>query len=317
MRVFLAGATGVIGRVLLPRLTAAGHEVVAMTRSANRTDALRRDGAQPVVCDALDGAALASVVAEARPEAVIHELTNLPTRLDPRKYATQLAATNRLRREGTRNLVAAARAAGAQRIVAQSIAFAYAMEGTWIKDEAAPLGVDSPAPMDEAIGAVAELERLVLEGAHSPEGWVGIVLRYGYFYGPGTQFHRDGFLGELARKRRFPIVGSGQGRWSFVELEDAADATVAALERGQPGVYNIVDDDPAPAAEWTPVFAAAVGAKSPFRVPAWLARLVAGTVAVDGMTRQRGASSAKAKRELGWTPRHLSWRDGFGAAAAQ
>jgi nucleoside-diphosphate-sugar epimerase len=314
VRVFLAGATGVIGRVLLPKLTAAGHEVTAMTRSADRADAIRQAGAEPVVCDALDAEALDSAVAGARPEAVIHQLTNLPTRMEPRKFATQLAATNRLRREGTRNLVAAAQAAGAERLVAQSIAFAYVPEGDWVKDEEAPLGVNSPPPMDDAIGAVAELERLVLDRTHHPEGWVGIVLRYGYFYGPGTQFHSDGFSAELARKRQFPIVGSGQARWSFIHIEDAARATVTALERGQPGVYNIVDDDPAPVSEWVPVFVESVGAKRPFRVPAWVARVVAGRVAVEGMTRQRGASNAKAKRELGWTPKHPTWRDGFHAA---
>lgn len=308
MRVFVAGATGVIGRVLLPELIHSGHEVVAMTRSEDRRDELRAAGAEPVVCDALDAEALLTAVTGARPDAVIHELTNLPTRMEPRKFATQLTATNRLRREGTRNLVAAAQAAGAGRLVAQSIAFAYAPQGDWVKDEEAPLGIDSPPPMNEAIGAVAELERQVL-------GAGGTVLRYGYFYGPGTQFHSDGFSAELARKRQFPIVGSGQARWSFIHIDDAARATVAALERGQPGVYNVVDDDPAPVSEWVPVFVESVGAKRPFRVPAWMARLVAGRVAVEGMTAQRGASNAKAKRELGWTPKYASWRDGFRAAA--
>jgi len=261
------------------------------------------------VCDALDPEALATAVTAARPEAVIHQLTNLPARLEPRKYASQLASTNRLRREGTRNLMAAAQAAGAERVLAQSIAFAYAPEGGWVKDEDAPLGLALPPPMGEAIAAVAELERQVLEAG-------GTVLRYGYFYGPGTGFQPDGYYAELARKRQFPIVGSGQARWSFIHLDDAAEATVAALERGAPGVYNIVDDEPAAVTEWAPVFAESVGAKPPFRVPAWLGRLAAGRVAVEGMTRQRGASNAKAKRELGWTPRHTSWRDGFGAAAA-
>ena len=279
-----------------------------MTRAAGRADELRGAGADPVVCDALDAEALKSAVISARPEAVIHQLTSLPARLEPRKYGTQLVATNRLRREGTANLVAAAQAAGVRRIVAQSIAFAYAPEGDWVKDEDAPLWLDAPPPMAEAVGAVAELERQVLDAG-------GVVLRYGYFYGPGTALHADGFYAELARKRQFPVVGSGQGRWSFISVDDAAEATLAALSRGQTGVYNIVDDEPAPAADWTPVFAAAVGAKPPFRVPVWLARLVAGRVVVDGMTRQRGASNAKAKRELGWTPRYASWRDGFSAAA--
>ncbi len=308
MRVFLAGAAGVIGRVLVPKLVAAGHDVVGMTRSSERAEALRASGIEAVVCDALDANALNSAVSAARADAVIHQLTSLPSRMQPRKFATQLAATNRLRREGTRNLVAAAHAAEVQRIVAQSIAFAYATSGDWIKDEDAPLGVDSPPPMEDAIRAVAELERHVL-------GAGGTVLRYGYFYGAGTQFHPDGFYAELARKRQFPIVGSGQGRWSFIHIDDAAQATVEAVERAQPGVFNIVDDEPAPVTEWAPVFAASVGARRPFRVPAWLGRVVAGRVAVEGMTEQRGASNAKAKRDLGWKPHYPTWRDGFRAAA--
>lgn len=304
MRVFLAGATGVIGMSLIPKLIASGHRVTGTTRSAERTDQLREAGAEPVVCDALDADAVAAAVASARPETVIHELTNLPSRMEPRKFDIQLMATNRLRRDGTRNLVAAAQAAGVKRIVAQSIAFAYATSGDWIKDEEAALGLDSPPPMGEAIAAISELERQVLEAD-------GTVLRYGYFYGPGTQFDPDGFYAELARKRQFPIVGSGQGRWSFIHIDDAAQATVDALERGRPGVYNIVDDDPAPVTDWAPAFAAAVGAKRPFRVPAWLGRIAAGRVAVRGMTEQRGASNAKAKRDLGWAPRYGSWRDGF------
>jgi nucleoside-diphosphate-sugar epimerase len=279
-----------------------------MTRAAERRDELRAAGAEPMVCDALDAEALSAAVAAARPEAVIHQLTSLPSRLEPRKYATQLAATNRLRREGTRNLMAAAQAAGVERILAQSIAFAYAPEGGWVKDENAPLGLQLPPPMGEAIGAVAELERQVLAAG-------GTVLRYGYFYGPGTGFYPDGYYAELARKRQFPIVGSGQARWSFVHVDDAAEATVAALDRGQPGVYNIVDDEPAQVRDWVPAFVESVGAKRPFRVPAWLARLIAGRVAVAGMTAQRGASNAKAKSELGWAPAHASWRDGFRAAA--
>ncbi len=307
MRVLVAGATGVIGRVLVPKLIAAGHEVAGTTRFPERADALKALGAQPVVCDALEASAVRTAVAETRPEAVIHELTNLPPRLDPRKYKTQLAATNRLRRDGTRNIVEAARAAGVQRFLAQSIAFAYDPSGDWVKGEDAPLALASPPPMDEAIGAVAELERLVLDAG-------GTVLRYGFFYGPGSSFAPDGYTTELIRARRFPIVGSGGGRWSFIHLEDAASATVAALEHGASGVYNVVDDDPAPVSEWLPVFASAVGAKAPRRVPAWLGRIVAGRVAVGGMTTQRGASNAKAKRELRWTPAYPSWRDGFSSA---
>ncbi len=304
MRVFVAGASGVIGRPLINLLVAAGHEVVGMTRSQERAEEIRGRGAEAVICDALDGAAVRKAVAGARPEAVIHELTEIPAALNPRKYAEQLAPTNRLRREGTRNLVDAARAAGVGRLIAQSIAFAYPPTGDWVKDEDAPLFVDAPAPMNDVMGAVAELERQVLE-------WDGIVLRYGYFYGPGSSFAADGFYAGETRRRRFPVVGSGEGRWSFIHVEDAAAATVAALERGKPGVYNIVDDEPARTADWIPAYAAALGAKPPRRVPAWLARVVAGKAGVAAMTTQRGASNAKAKRELGWTPAHASWRDGF------
>jgi nucleoside-diphosphate-sugar epimerase len=303
MRVFVAGATGAIGRQLVPRLVAAGHEVVGMTRSPERSEQLRESGADPVVCNALDAEAVRTAINESRPQALIHELTELPARLEPRKYREGLAATNRLRREGTRNLIAAARSAGVERILAQSIAFAYAPTGDWIKGEDAPLWVEAPAPLAATMGAVADLEGQVL-------GAGGIALRYGYFYGPGTQF--EGFFAELARSRRFPIVGRGEARWSFIHVGDAADATVAALERATPGAYNIVDDDPVQAAVWMPIYAESVGAKPPLRVPLWLGRLVGGPVAVATMMTQRGASNAKARRELDWAPAHPSWREGFG-----
>jgi nucleoside-diphosphate-sugar epimerase len=308
MRIFLAGASGVLGRELTPLLLQAGHQVTGMSRSSERAAQIRAQGADAVVCDAFDPGALNAVVVAARPAAVIHQLTDLPQQLDPRKYQTQLAGTNRLRREGTRNLLAAARAAGAEHFLAQSIAFAYAAEGDWVKDEEAALALDSAPPMSDAVQAVAELERQVL-------GAEGIVLRYGFFYGPGTQFALGGFYAELARKRRFPLVGSGDGQWSFIHVEDAARATLAALERGAPGIYNVVDDDPAPARDWVPRYAAAIGARRPFRVPVWLGRLGGGAAAVSGMTTQRAASNAKAKRDLAWTPMHPSWRDGFGATA--
>jgi nucleoside-diphosphate-sugar epimerase len=307
MRVFVAGATGVIGRALMPKLVEAGHEATGMTRSAERAERLRAQGAEAVVCEALDADSLRAAVVTAKPEAVIHQLTDIPPALDPRKYERQLAGTNRLRRDGTRNLIAAARAAGASRIIAQSVAFAYAPVGDWIKDEAAPLAIDAPAPMDAPVQAIADLEQQVLEAG-------GTVLRYGFFYGPGSSFAPDGAYGSLVRKRRLPVLGEGQGMWSLIHVDDAASATVAALERGSPGIYNIVDDEPAPAREWIPVYAAALGAKRPFRLPLWIGRLLAGPVAVTGMTEQRAASNAKAKRELDWTPAHPSWRDGFGTA---
>jgi nucleoside-diphosphate-sugar epimerase len=304
MRVLVAGATGVIGRALVPKLVAAGHDVTGTTRSGGRAAEIEALGAEAVVCDALDPESVSTAVAQARPEAVVHELTSLPARLDPRRYETQLAATNRLRREGTRNLVDASQAAGVERLVAQSIAFAYEPTGDWVKGEDAPLALDAPPPMSDAVGAVAELERLVLEAS-------GIVLRYGFFYGPGTSFARDGYTAEMVAKRRFPVIGGGRGCWSFIHVDDAADATVAALERGRSGVYNIVDDEPAAVRDWLPLYAAALGAKPPGRFPAWVGRIFGGRVAVGGMTTQRGASNAKAKRELGWSPAHASWRDGF------
>jgi nucleoside-diphosphate-sugar epimerase len=309
-RVFVAGAAGVIGRVLVPQLLADGYEVTGMTRSETRAAALRQMGASAVICDVFDAPRLREAVADAAPDVVIHELTDLPTRLEPRKYKTQLAGTNRIRRDGTRNLVAAAREAGVTRLIAQSIAFIYAPVGDWVKDEEAPLALDAPAPLNDAARAVDSLERQVQDAG-------GVVLRYGFFYGPGTQMAPDGFLAELVRKRRLPVIGSGAARWSFIHIDDAAAATVAALSRTHsgPAVYNIVDDEPAAVTEWLPVYAAALGAKPPFHVPVWLGRLGGGVAAVSGMTEQRGASNAKAKRELGWAPAHASWRDGFRSAA--
>jgi nucleoside-diphosphate-sugar epimerase len=309
MRVFVAGASGVIGRSLVPMLLAAGHAVSAMTRSPWRAEEIRARGAEAVVCDALDAAAVAAAVAAAGCDALINELTDLPRRLEPRRYSRQLTSTNRLRREGTRNLIAAYRQAGVRRLLAQSIAFAYAPTGDWVKDEEAPLALDAPPPMNAAIGAVADLERQVLDAD-------GIVLRYGFFYGPGTYLAPDGFYAQLARKRLFPILGAGQGHWSFIHVDDAAAATVAALERGSRGIYNIVDDEPAPARDWIPVYAQSLGARRPLRLPAWIGRLAAGPAGVAGMTTQRAASNAKAKRELGWSPAHRSWRDGFAQALA-
>jgi 2-alkyl-3-oxoalkanoate reductase len=303
MRVFVAGASGAIGRPLVRQLVEAGHAVTGMTRREDRAAEIRAAGAEAAVCDALDGPALEAAVRQAAPEAVVHLLTALPARIDYRAD-DPLGPTNRIRREGTRNLVAAASAAGVRRLVAEGFAPLYAQEGGWVKSEEDGLALAAPPPFGEAAAALAELERQVLEAE-------GIVLRYGWLYGPGTYFDRDGSQTEEALKRRLPVVGKGNGTYSFVHVEDAASATLAALEHGAPGIYNVSDDEPAPMREWVPVFAEAVGAKKPRRVPVWLVRLVAGAGAAAMAASVRGASNAKIKRELGWQPRYPSWRQGF------
>jgi len=312
MKVFVAGASGAIGRPLVRQLVAAGHEVTGMTRREERAEQIRATGAKAVVCDAFDAEALEAAVGEAAPEAVVHLLTSLPQRIDYRDKQA-LAPTNRVRSEGTRNLVAAARAAGARRLIAESVAFFYAPEGDRVKDEEEPLFLAAPPPFGDGATALAGLERQVLEA----EGIEGVVLRYGWLYGPGTYYASDGSLTEDTLKRMAPVVGKGTGIFSFIHVEDAASATVAALDHGAPGAYNVVDDEPAPMSEWSPAFAAAIGAKKPFHVPTWIARLAAGKGAAVMSTQLRGASNAKAKRELGWAPRYPSWRQGFTDAAAR
>jgi 2-alkyl-3-oxoalkanoate reductase len=308
VRVFLAGATGAIGAPLLRLLVAEGHEVTGMTRSPERAAAVRAAGAKAALADALDADAVTSATHQARAEAIVHQLTAIPQRLDPRKIVRDFAMTDRLRTEGTRNLVAAAQAVGGARVIAQSIAFAYAPgpPGTLhVEDD--PLTSDPPAQFVRSAQAVAELERSVL-GAH------GLVLRYGYFYGPGTSISQRGSLGAEVTKRRLPIVGGGHGVWSFIHVEDAARATAAALTRGDSAAYNVVDDEPAPVHDWVPALAQALGAKPPRRVPTWLARPLAGEYGVYTMTRAQGAANARAKQTLGWSPRHASWREGFRSA---
>ena len=309
MKIFVAGATGVIGRSLVPLLVRAGHDVVGMTSSPQKVEQLRSMGATPAVCDALDAEAVQRVVVEAAPGAIVHELTRIPQKLDPRRYAEQFAATDRLRTEGTKNLVNAALAVGARRFVAQSVAFAYAPNGGTTKTEQDALYLDAPREFRGRVEAIRELERLVLE----TPGLEGIVLRYGYLYGPGTAWAKGGHMASLVRKRRLPIVGRGTGVWSFVHVDDAAAATVAAVERSRAGVFNVVDDDPAPVAEWLPVYAKTLSANKPFRVPTIIARLGAGKYGAEMMTKASGASNAKAKQEFGWHPVQASWRDGFRA----
>jgi nucleoside-diphosphate-sugar epimerase len=307
VKVFVAGATGVIGRRLLPRLLQAGHEVTAMTRSEERAGALRDAGATPVVADVYDAEGLRAAVERAQPEVVVHQLTDLPQALDPRKMEEQLAGNDRIRTEGTRNLVAAAVAAGARRIVAQSIAFAYAPTGEGLKRETDSLWDDAPWPWRRSVEALRELEGAVT----NTEGIEGLVLRYGFYYGPGSAYGPGGHWEREVKRRRFPVVGSGAGVFSFIHIDDAADATVAAAERGAPGIYNVVDDDPASVREWLPVYARSLGAKRPRRVPRFLARLVAGPYAVMLATELRGASNERAKTGLAWQPRYSSWRQGF------
>jgi nucleoside-diphosphate-sugar epimerase len=309
MRVFLAGGTGALGRRLVPLLVAGGHQVVGLTRSPERAEWLQRVGASAVIGDAFDRDAVMRAVVRAEPEVVVHELTafsKLGTNL--RRFEQEVAETNRLRTEGTITLRDAALAAGASRFVAQSFAgWTYARDGAPVKTEADPLDPHPPPPMREAIEALRRHENAVLDA----DGLDGIVLRYGTWYGPGTSFALDGRYVREIRRRRFPVVGDGGAVWSFVHVDDVARATIAAVEGGKPGVYNIVDDEPAAAAVWLPELAAAIGAKPPRRVPVWLGRLFAGELAVLVMTELRGSSNAKAKREFVWQPSYPSWRDGF------
>jgi nucleoside-diphosphate-sugar epimerase len=308
MRIFVAGATGALGRRLVPLLVGNGHQVTGMTRTAAKAAGLRAAGAEPVVADALDREAVDRAVAAARPEVVVHQLTDLAATTNMRRFDREFAGTNRLRTEGTDHLVAAARAAGARRLVAQSFAgWPFARVGGPVKTEDDPLDPDPPAALRHTLDAIRHLEAAVL-GA---EGLEGVVLRYGGFYGPGTSASEGGFMVDDLRRRRFPMVGAGTGVWSFVHIDDAASATVAAVERGAPGIYQIVDDDPAPVSAWLPALAAATGAPPPRRVPAWLARLLGGEHGVVLMTQVRGASNAKARRELAWRPAYPSWRQGF------
>ena len=305
MRVFLAGATGVIGTPLVPQLLDAGHQVTAMTRSVLRAAQLAAVGADPVVCDAFDADAVRAALADASPEAVIHQLTVLPVRLDWGNPSL-FDENNRVRTEGTRNLVDAALAAGARRLVAQSIAFAYAPTGDRVKQEDAALFTDAPAPVGDLVAAIGEHEQLVTGAA----GIAGLVLRYGMLYGPGTYHDRRGSTAADIIAARVPLVEGATGMYSWLHVEDAASAAVAALERGAPGIYNVVDDEPAPQPEWLPVLAQALRADPPAAAEAL-------PPPETPEMSLRGASNAKAKRELGWRPRYASWREGFAASLAR
>jgi 2-alkyl-3-oxoalkanoate reductase len=306
MRVFVTGATGALGRHLVPGLVAAGHEVTATTRTPGKVAQLREAGAEPVVVDGLDREAVIAAVRAAAPEVIVHEMTALADMRSFRNPDKLFAVTNELRTRGTDNLLAAAAQVGTRRVIAQGYAGPGPdkASGGGLKTEEDPLDWRPIRSAARAMAAIRYVDRTVPQEA--PEG---IVLRYGGFYGPGT----GDFVVEMARKRRLPVIGGGTGVWSFIEITDAAAATVAAVGRGAPGVYNVVDDDPAPVAEWLPYLAKVVGAKPPLRVPAWLGRLLAGEFAVGQMTSSRGSSNEKARKELGWEPRYASWREGFRA----
>ena len=308
MKIFIAGATGAVGRPLVSACIKAGHSVIGLTRTPARAELIRGMGAEPAIADGLDADAIAAVLGSTTPDAVIHEMTNLAGATDLRNFDRTFAGSNQLRTRGTDILLAAARENGVRRFVAQSYCgWPYARIGEAIKTEADALDPDPPAELRATLEAIRYVEETVT-GSANPEG---IVLRYGSFYGPGTGMLERAMLAQI-RKRRTPLIGDGAGWWSFVHVDDAAAATVRALEHGKPGsVYNIVDDDPAQVREWLPALAEIVGAKPPFHLPAWIARIVAGEHLVAMMTQVRAGSNRKARMELGWQPRHPSWREGF------
>jgi nucleoside-diphosphate-sugar epimerase len=312
MRVFVAGATGAVGKQLVPLLVGAGHEVHGMTRTESKREMLERMGAVPVVADALDPHQVARAVGEAQPEVIVHQLTSLAGP-GMRALKQGVALTNRLRTEGLDHLLSAGQAVGVKRFVAQSNYAVYARTGGPVKTEEDPVDENPPGKLGEGLVAMRHLEDAVL-GATWTEG---IALRYGGFYGPGTNMSPGGELFELIRKRRFPLIGGGGGIWSFVHIADAAAATAAAVVHGSRGVYNIVDDDPAPVAEWLPELSRLLSGKPPRRMPRLIVRMFTGEGGVVMMTDARGASNVKAKRELGWSPAYPSWRQGFAAVVKE
>ena len=311
MKILVAGGTGAVARRLVPLLVARGHTVAATTRTPSKGDLIRTMGAEPIVADGLDPGAVERAVDAARPEAIVHQMTSLKRLQNPKHFDRVFALTNRLRTEGTRYLIAAGLAAGVRRLVAQSYTgWPNAREGGPIKSEDDPLDRTPPRTMRESLDAIRMLEHHV----QLASGLEGVVLRYGAFYGPGTPFGPGGAVYERIRQRRFPLVGSGSGVWSFVHIDDVALATAIAVEGRPTGVFNIVDDAPAEVGVWLPELAFLLGAPSPRRVPVWLARLAIGDAGVSLMTQVRGASNAKARGVLGWQPMYPNWRDGFRAS---
>lgn len=306
MRIFVAGATGAVGIRLVPLLVSAGHAVVGLTRTPAKADAIRHAGAEPVVADGLDGAAIRQAVVGAKPDVIIHEMTSLGA-IDMQKFDHAFAVSNRLRTEGLDHLITAARESGVRRLIAQSFCgWPYARTGDRVKSESDPLDPDPPRELRRSLDAIKYLERTVT----SLSDIEGVVLRYGAFYGPRTGLFDGPMLDEL-RRRRVPLIGDANGWWSFLHVDDAATAAAASIDRGAPGIYNITDDEPAPVREWLPALAAMIGAKAPWRVPRWLARIMAGEHIVTMMTENRAGSNAKAKRDLRWQPAYASWRQGF------
>jgi 2-alkyl-3-oxoalkanoate reductase len=308
MKVFLAGATGAVGKRLVPLLVSSGHHVVATTRSSEKVKSLRDAGVEVVVLDGLDRNAVVTSVKAARPEVIVHQMTALASMRSLKKFDDEFALTNRLRTEGTDYLLEAARAAGTRKILVQSYTgWPSIREGSRVKTEDDPLDPNPPKTMTQTLSGIRHLESTI----GSASDIEGVVLRFGSFYGPGTSISPGGEIVEAVRRRKFPVVGSGAGVWSFIHMDDVAIATKLAIERAKPGVYNIVDDEPAEVSVWLPDLAQAIRAKPPHHIPAWLGRLIIGDAGISMMTKIRGASNAKAKQSLGWQPIYTSWRDGF------
>jgi nucleoside-diphosphate-sugar epimerase len=308
LKVFVAGSTGAVGKVLVPHLVENGHEVVALVRSTQKAKAFEAIGAKVVLADVLNKEELTATITRTEPEVIIHQLTALASTINFRKFDQEFALTNRFRTEVTDTMLAAARLVGARRLIVQSFCgWLFAREGGPVKTEDDPLDPNPPASFRKTLAAIKYLEDTVRRSTDVQ----ALALRYGIFYGPGTGIAKDGPIVDLVRKRRLPIVGDGAGIWSFIHIRDVARVTVAAITRGEPGIYNVVDDEPAPVSTWLPALAKAVGAKPPFRVPVWLGKLAIGDGSVSMMTEIRGGSNAKAKREFSWQPIYPSWRLGF------
>lgn len=307
MKVLVAGATGAIGRPLVPQLIAAGHEVIGLTRTEAGAGQLRERGAEAIICDVLDSVAVRDVVLKVKPEAIIDQLTSLSQDYNVRKLAEIYAPNNRVRRIGTKSLVNAAKEAGVRRFIVQSVAFLYRPDDAGLKSEGDAIWLDAPEPFGESVRILADNEKMVTEATE----FAGLVLRYGFLYGPGTYLATDGSFARQARKRQLPIVGNGEGVTSYLHVYDAAAAAVCAVECGATGVFNVVDNEPSPMREWLPIYANAVGAKSPRRMPAWLVRLATNRFLAEAATGACGAINSEARDQLEWEPAVGSWREGF------